>query len=160
MITGCYIAGRFQDQSISPQLGGERMCTNRRRWIPLSLVVTLVRLLLCRSQVALMRHQLKTVASAARGGPAKYASMVSNVVDIPKPQEAFQEEIDNSRDTPFVPKLREKPNAVTPLDLAPVSAERVGQRCCCCLCDIVSVWRGSVCNAGWRLYCAAAVYVI
>ncbi|CAM9785859.1 unnamed protein product [Ectocarpus sp. 6 AP-2014] len=72
-------------------------------------------------QVALMRHQLKTVASAARSGPAKYASMVSNVVDMPKPQEAFQEEIDNSRDTPFVPKLREKPNAVTPLDLAPIS---------------------------------------
>ncbi|CAN0407040.1 unnamed protein product, partial [Ectocarpus sp. 12 AP-2014] len=72
-------------------------------------------------QVALMRHQLKTVASAARSGPAKYASMVSNVVDMPKPQEAFQEEIDNSRETPFVPKLREKTNAVTPLDLAPIS---------------------------------------
>lgn len=68
-----------------------------------------------------MRHQLRTVASAARSGPAKYASMVANVVDIPKPQEAFTEEIDNSRDTPFVPRLREKPNAVQPLDLAPVS---------------------------------------
>ena len=68
-----------------------------------------------------MRHQLKTVASAARSGPAKYASMVSNVVDIPKPQEAFREEIDNSREAPFVPRLKEKPNAVTPLDLAPVS---------------------------------------
>lgn len=67
-----------------------------------------------------MRHQLKTVASAARSGPAKYASMVSNVVDIPKPQEAFTEEIDNDRTTPFVPRLQEKPNAVTPLDMAPV----------------------------------------
>lgn len=73
------------------------------------------------AKVALMRHQLKTVASAARSGPAKYASMVSNVVDIPKPQEAFREEIDNSRETPFVPRLKEKPNSVTPLDLAPVS---------------------------------------
>lgn len=71
-------------------------------------------------QVALMRHQLKTVASAARSGPEKYASMVSNVVDIPKPQEAFMSEIDNNRDTPFVPRIREKPNAVTPLDLTPV----------------------------------------
>lgn len=68
-----------------------------------------------------MRNQLKTVAFAARSGPAKYASMVANVVNIPKPQEAFEEEIDNSRETPFVPRLREKPNAVTPLDLAPVS---------------------------------------
>lgn len=68
-----------------------------------------------------MRHQLKTVASAARSGPAKYASMVSNVVDIPKPQDAFRESIDNTRETPFVPRLKEKPNAVTPLDLAPVS---------------------------------------
>lgn len=68
-----------------------------------------------------MRHQLKTVASAARSGPAKYASMVANVVDIPKPQEAFMEEIDNDRNTPFVPRLKDKPNAVTPLDLAPVS---------------------------------------
>lgn len=68
-----------------------------------------------------MRHQLKTVASAARSGPEKYASMVSNVVDIPKPQEAFMSEIDNNRDTPFVPRIRDKPNAVTPLDLTPVS---------------------------------------
>lgn len=72
-------------------------------------------------QVALMRHQLKTVASVARSGPGKYASMVSNVMDIPKPQESFREKVDNSRDTPFVPRLREKPNAVTPLDLSPVS---------------------------------------
>lgn len=68
-----------------------------------------------------MRQQLQTVASAARSGPGKYASMVSNVMDIPKPQDAFVEEIDNSRETPFVPRLKEKPNAVTPLDLAPVS---------------------------------------
>ncbi len=67
-----------------------------------------------------MRHQLQTVASAARSGPVKYASMVSNVVDIPKPQEGFRDEIDNTRETPFVPKLKEKPNAITPLDLAPV----------------------------------------
>lgn len=71
--------------------------------------------------MALMRNQLRTVASAARGGPQRYASMVSNVVDIPKPQEAFMGEIDNSRDTPFVPRIRNKPNAVTPLDLTPVS---------------------------------------
>ena len=71
-------------------------------------------------QVALMRDQLMTVASAARSGPQKYASMVSNVVDIPKPQEAFVGEIDNNRDTPFVPRIRDKPNAVTPLDLTPV----------------------------------------
>lgn len=67
-----------------------------------------------------MRHQLRTVASAARGGPAKYASMVANVANIPKPQAAFMDEIDNSRETPFVPRLRTKHNAVTPLDLAPV----------------------------------------
>lgn len=71
-------------------------------------------------QMALMRTQLKSVASAARSGPQRYASMVSNVVDIPKPQEAFLEEIDNGRDTPFVPRIRDKPNAVTPLDLTPV----------------------------------------
>lgn len=71
-------------------------------------------------KVALMRHQLRAVASAARSGPAKYESMVANVRNIPKPQEAFMEEIDNARDTPFVPRLREKPNAVTPLNLAPV----------------------------------------
>lgn len=73
-----------------------------------------------KKQVALMRHQLKNVGSAARSGPQRYASMVSNVMDIAKPQESFREETDNSRDTPFVPRLREKPNAVTPLDLAPV----------------------------------------
>lgn len=67
-----------------------------------------------------MRNQLRTVASAARSGPAKYASMVANVVNIPKPQEAFMGEVDNDRDTPFVPRLQEKANAVTPLDLAPV----------------------------------------
>lgn len=71
-----------------------------------------------------MRHQLRTVASAARGGPGKYASMVANVADIPKPQLAFMTEIDNDRATPFVPRLRKKHNAVTPLDLAPVSLHR------------------------------------
>lgn len=68
-----------------------------------------------------MRNQLQTVASAARSGPAKYASMVANVQDIPKPQKGFMDEIDNDRATPFVPRLRKKSNAVTPLDLAPVS---------------------------------------
>lgn len=69
-----------------------------------------------------MRDQLKTVASAARSGPGRYASMVANVQNIPKPQMAFRDQIDNARDTPFVPRLRGKPNAVTPLDLSPVSS--------------------------------------
>lgn len=67
-----------------------------------------------------MCNKLKHVASAARNGPKNYYTMVQNVQDIPKPQESFMNEIDNSRDTPFVPRLRSKPNAVTPLDLTPV----------------------------------------
>ncbi|CAN0056931.1 unnamed protein product, partial [Choristocarpus tenellus] len=66
-----------------------------------------------------MRDQLKTVGSAAKGGQARFASMVANVADIPKPQALFAEEIDNDRDSSFVPRLTSKPNAVVPLNLAP-----------------------------------------
>ncbi|CAN0062008.1 unnamed protein product, partial [Discosporangium mesarthrocarpum] len=76
-------------------------------------------------QVALMRDQLRTVGSAAKGGQARYASMVASVADIPKPQEAFAEEIDNDRDRPFIPKLTEKPNAVISLDLVPVTVSDI-----------------------------------
>lgn len=41
--------------------------------------------------------------------------------EIPKPQLAFLDEIDNSRTNPFRPKIRVKPHAVTPLDIGEVS---------------------------------------
>jgi len=76
-------------------------------------------------QVAVMRGQLKSIAAAARSTGSKYAAMVANIADVPKPQEAFMHEIDNSRDGAFVPRIHEKPHAVVPLDLSPISYDPV-----------------------------------
>jgi hypothetical protein len=35
--------------------------------------------------------------------------------NIPKPQLKFTDKVDNNPQTPFIPKLRTKPNASTPL---------------------------------------------
>lgn len=40
--------------------------------------------------------------------------------NIPKPQLAFLDEIDNARTHPFRPKIRSKPHALTPLDISEV----------------------------------------
>ncbi|CAM9686281.1 unnamed protein product, partial [Phaeothamnion confervicola] len=70
-------------------------------------------------QVAVMREQLRAVAAGAKDGRIRHASMVANVAEISKPQLAFADDIDNARDSPFVPRLNDKPNAVAPLDLRP-----------------------------------------
>jgi exosome complex exonuclease RRP6 len=40
-----------------------------------------------------------------------------NSANIEKPQKLFKDEIDNSRNSPFRPKLSNKPHAIVPLDL-------------------------------------------
>eukprot|EP00953_Heterococcus_sp_UTEX-ZZ885_P039931 20434-Heterococcus_DN1.PRE.1 len=47
----------------------------------------------------------------------KLQMMARNSTDMPKPQLAFLDDIDNDRDSPFVPKLTEKPHAIAALDL-------------------------------------------
>jgi exosome complex exonuclease RRP6 len=50
----------------------------------------------------------------------KQRILTSNVANIPKPQERFYADIDNSRDRPFKPKLKEKFwGTQAPLDLTP-----------------------------------------
>lgn len=50
-----------------------------------------------------------------------FADKCKNMV---KPQQKFLEEIDNSRDLPFRPRLRTKPHSIVPLDISDQPVER------------------------------------
>ncbi|CAM9831413.1 unnamed protein product, partial [Chrysoparadoxa australica] len=70
-------------------------------------------------QVALMKDQI--------GAGATKKKKPQRLADVPKPQLAFMDQIDNSRGNAFVPRLREKPNAVISLDLTPVAVDHMGK---------------------------------
>ena len=56
--------------------------------------------------------------------PQQLPVTAARETDMEKPQKKFKDEIDNSEDTPFLPKIKEKLNAKAPLPALIVDAQR------------------------------------
>eukprot|EP00127_Corallochytrium_limacisporum_P006327 Clim_evm38s225 gene=Clim_evmTU38s225 len=71
-----------------------------------------------RIDTVLDRLRKGTSNAAVKAGPtAKQSSALgSSNFGLGRPQLYFKDKVDNSPDSPFIPKLRSKPNAVVPLD--------------------------------------------